>query len=91
MDPNLAKPIADNVCILYDRTGEIVYKHQIVTIRGGRKIPDDELIARTHEQASAAGRYAADLNALTLPGDQYESSAQYRVDVVSKALVKVKP
>ena len=91
MNSDAARPIADNICILYDQTGAIVHTHRIVTFPGGRLVPDDELVTRTHQQASAAGRDAAGLSALTVPGDQFDRTAHYRVDVVGKTLVKIKP
>ena len=84
------KPESDNLCILFNENGQIVYIHRVIVFPGSHtaKTQDMEVVAKA--RASKAGLDISKLSALQVPGHKYDASSLYHVDITTKALVKTK-
>jgi hypothetical protein len=91
MSTNKSDDIDKVSCVVvYDReTGEILHKHEHVTLRGGRH-PDKKVLEKDAlEHASGVGRTAARASVLHVDAETLDASKHYRVDTQRQALVEV--
>ena len=88
MKNQIPKIISDKVYLLYDGRGHILHTHRVVSAAGSKVITDEDGEKRARAQAEAAGHDVTVLSGLVVPGDKYDSSSHYRVDVAAKQLVK---
>jgi hypothetical protein len=84
----MPEPISHKICVLYNAEGAILHIHRVVTLLGGRTVPDEEVEARAKELASEAGHDIAVLHTLRVAAERYDRLATYRVDVAKKELVR---
>jgi hypothetical protein len=82
------KYISNKVYLLYNVRGDILHAHRVVSVAGGKVITDEDVEKRAKAQAKAAGHDVTVLSGLAVPGDKYDSSSHYRIDVAAKKLVK---
>jgi hypothetical protein len=76
--------------VLYDNeTGEIVYAHQVVTMRGAAQTSDEDVDARIRELAAEFGIEAGGVELLRVDADEIDPGAQYRVDTTAGKLVRI--
>ena|SRR5581483_4090138 len=84
------KEIAGSIqtCILYDKRGNVVHRHQVVTFPGGRRINQSQMESRTLELAARAKGEVSGLKAIHVKEEEYDPSKLYKVDVKSKRLIE---
>ncbi len=61
-----------SVCVLFDEKGRMVHTHEVVTLPGGRRVPQHEVEARAFERAKRLGRKVSSLRALHVPPEKFE-------------------
>ena len=75
-----------SVCVLFDESGEIVHTHEVITLPGGRRVPQDEVEARAIERAKKRGRDVAGLHVLHVPPEKIVAGQRYTVDPATREL-----
>lgn len=83
-------PESTQICILYDpQSGSIAHTHRVVTFRGGRRLLQKEVEARTLQLATRLGWNATELKVLHVTADDLEPTKSYKVDPQSLRLLSL--
>jgi len=79
-----------SMAVVYDpESGDIVHKHESMSLRGGDHPGKEELEKDALDQASRAGRNTARVSVLHVDPQSLKADAHYKVDTKNKKLVEI--